>query len=177
MLTVGKRLAAHTLSSALLRRAAQVHLDWATRQKSRFEAHDSLGRHLGVFLPRGLVLRGGDALVASDGSIIQVMAAPETVVRIRPAPQLSPAEQAFALQRAAYHLGNRHVMLALTPQHLVMAPDAVLVDMLQAMGLHCDTLDMPFEPEAGAYGEHRTDHEHGHGHGHGHGHAHAHHGH
>ena len=55
------------LAKALLQRAATVTLDWDQRNKSRFEATDSQGRPLGVFLPRGSVVRGGDVLVAEDG--------------------------------------------------------------------------------------------------------------
>ena len=52
----------------LVKRAATVELDWDVRQKSRFDATDSLGRALGVFLPRGTLVRGGDVLMAEDGS-------------------------------------------------------------------------------------------------------------
>src|SRR5437870_4446751 len=48
------------LAPAVLRRAGRVALDWDTRQKSRFEAVDSAGRRVGVFLPRGRTVRGGD---------------------------------------------------------------------------------------------------------------------
>ena len=52
------------LAAVLVRRAPSVTLDWDLRQRSRFEATDSSGRRLGVFLPRGSVVRGGDVLVA-----------------------------------------------------------------------------------------------------------------
>ena len=55
------------LAPVLIKRAATVELDWDVRQKSRFDATDSTGRHIGVFLPRGTVVRGGDVLVAEDG--------------------------------------------------------------------------------------------------------------
>src|SRR5665647_3708239 len=70
------------LAPALLRRAATMELDWDVRQKSRFEAVDSAGRQLGVFLPRGTVVRGGDVLVAEDGSMVKVYAAQQPVLRI-----------------------------------------------------------------------------------------------
>ena len=70
------------LASVLLKRASSVSLDWDVRQKSRFETTDSLGRTLGVFLSRGTVIRGGDVLVAEDGSLIQVNAAEQEVLRI-----------------------------------------------------------------------------------------------
>ena len=65
------------LAPVLLKRAATLELDWDVRQKSRFDATDSQGRLLGVFLPRGTAVRGGDVLVAEDGSLIRVIAAPQ----------------------------------------------------------------------------------------------------
>ena len=45
------------------------------------------GRRLGVFLPRGTVLRGGDVLVAEDGSLVAVRAAPQPVLVVRRCPR------------------------------------------------------------------------------------------
>jgi len=165
------------LAPVLLKRAATLELDWDTRQKSRFAATDSTGRALGIFLPRGTVVRGGDVLVAEDGSLVRVVAAPQAVLRIT---HCSEHGTPFDLTRAAYHLGNRHVPIELTPAHLQIEPDHVLADMLRAMHLTVVATQAPFEPEGGAYAGgghlhhgHSHDHEHGHGHGHGHGEAHA----
>ena len=65
------------LAPALVKRAPAVALDWDTRQKSRFDATDDSGRAVGVFLPRGTVVRGGDVLVGEDGSLLRVLAAPQ----------------------------------------------------------------------------------------------------
>jgi urease accessory protein len=163
------------LARVLVQRASTITLDWDTRQKSRFDATDSTGRALGVFLPRGTVVRGGDVLVAEDGSLILVEAAPQTVLRITAcAEHGSP----FDLTRAAYHLGNRHVPIELKPDHLKIEPDHVLADMLRAMHMTVVEVSEPFEPESGAYGDHgghggHAGHAHGHKHDHGHGHAHA----
>lgn len=146
------------LAAVLLKRAATVQLDWDVRQKSRFDATDSQGRHLGVFLPRGTVVRGGDVLVAEDGSMVRVEAAPQTVLRITACSQHGSP---FDLTRAAYHLGNRHVPIELQPDHLKIEPDHVLADMLRRMHLTVIETQEGFEPEGGAYG-----HDHGHGHDH-----------
>ena len=171
MIQVSKLLSqGHGLAPVLLKRAATVELDWDVRQKSRLGATDSQGRAIGVFLPRGTLLRGGDVLVAEDGSLIRVIAAPQAVLRITPcAVHGSP----FDLTRAAYHLGNRHVPIELTPEHLQIEPDHVLADMLRAMHLTVVELQAPFEPEGGAYaahghGHHPAHHDHGHGHDHAH---------
>ena len=158
------------LAPVLLKRAAAMELDWDVRQKSRFDATDSLGRPLGVFLPRGTVARGGDVVVAEDGSLIRVIAAPQAVLRIT---HCTEHGTPFDLIRAAYHLGNRHVPIELKPDHLKIEPDHVLADLLRAMHLIVRAVDEPFEPESGAYAS--SGHGHGHDDDHGHAHDHPHH--
>jgi urease accessory protein len=185
MLTVNKLIPqARGLAPVLVKRASRVELDWDVRQKSRFDATDSQGRALGVFLPRGTLVRGGDMLVAEDGSMIAVTAAPQPVMIVKTcADHGSP----FDLLRAAYHLGNRHVQLELTPDHLKLEPDHVLADMLRQMHLIVTEANEAFEPEGGAYaaGGHAHAHDapaaakpHVHGadcdHGHDHSHDHKH---
>lgn len=154
------------LAAVLLKRAATVELDWDVRQKSRFDAVDSQGRRIGVFLPRGTAVRGGDVLVAEDGSLIKVVAAPQAVLVITHCKQHGTP---FDLTRAAYHLGNRHVPIELKPDHLKIEPDHVLAAMLRSMHLIVREADEAFEPEGGAYGAHGGGHGHDHGHGHSHG--------
>lgn len=166
MLTINKLIAGgRGLAPALLKRAAGVELDWDTRSKSRFDATDSTGRRLGVFLPRGQVLRGGDVLVAEDGSLVRVIAKPQPVLVVR---HCSEHGSPFDLLRAAYHLGNRHVQLELQTERLQLEPDHVLAEMLRHMHLIVDEALAPFEPEAGAYAG--GGHQHGHGHPHDHAH-------
>ncbi len=189
MLQVSKILAGgHGLASVLLKRAATVELDWDVRQKSRFDATDSQGRELAVFLPRGTSTRGGDVLVADDGSLIKVIAAPQNVLVITACKEHGSP---FDLVRAAYHLGNRHVQIELKPDHLKIEPDHVLKDLLNAMHLIVRESKEAFEPEGGAYSSHgghshsdphgHDDHDHAHeghgheGHAHDHDHDHAHH--
>ena len=107
------------------------------------------------------------------GELPGVVAAPQAVLRITPC---SEHGSSFDLVRAAYHLGNRHVQIELTPTHLQIEPDHVLADMLKAMHLTVTTVQSAFEPEGGAYAAghghaHHGDHEHGHSHDHGHAHG------
>ena len=157
MITVNKLIpGARGLAAVLVKRASQVELDWDLRQRSRFDTTDSMGRSLGVFLPRGSAVRGGDVLVAEDGSLIVVKAAVQPVLVVRHCPQHGSS---FDLLRAAYHLGNRHVALELKPEHLKLEPDHVLADMLRAMHLIVTEEQAAFEPEAGAYA-HEPSHSH-----------------
>lgn len=158
MLQVSKLVAqGQGLAAALIKRAATVELDWDVRQKSRFDATDSSGRQLGVFLPRGTVVRGGDVLVAEDGSLIKVLAAAQPVLVISACAEHGSA---FDLTRAAYHLGNRHVPIELKPDHLKIEPDHVLADMLRAMHLTVRETAEAFEPEGGAYSTSGHSHDH-----------------
>jgi urease accessory protein len=159
------------LAPVLVKRATTVELDWDVRQKSRFAATDSAGRELGIFLPRGTLVRGGDVLVAEDGSMVRVIAAPQPVLVITHCTQHGTP---FDLTRAAYHLGNRHVPIELQPDHLKIEPDHVLADMLRAMHLIVNEQNLPFEPEGGAYAAgHGGGHHHHGGHDHSHDHSHA----
>jgi urease accessory protein len=171
MLAINKVIAGgRGLAPVLVKRAATVELDWDVRQKSRFDATDSTGRHLGVFLPRGTVVRGGDVLLAADGSMVRVIAAPQPVLVIT---HCSEHGTPFDLMRAAYHLGNRHVPIELKPDHLKIEPDHVLAGLLRSMHLIVNETAAAFEPEGGAYGAQAAQHHaHDHGHDHGHGHDH-----
>jgi len=179
MLTINKLIPQGAgLAPTLLKRAATAVLDWDTRQKSRFDTEDSQGRTLGIFLPRGTAVRGGDVLVAEDGSLVKVIATPQPVLVVRTCPDHGTP---LDLLRAAYHLGNRHVQLEVQPDHLHLEPDHVLADMLRQMHLIVTEELAPFEPEGGAYsagGHGHAHHDHGHGHGHddhaAHGHDHGH---
>ena len=159
------------LAPVLLKRASSVELDWDIRQKSRFDVVDSNGRQLGIFLPRGTLIRGGDVLVAEDGSLIKVIARAQQVLAIT-------IDQGhgtpFDLIRAAYHLGNRHVPIELKPDHLKIEPDHVLAEMLRAMHLTVTEVETAFEPEGGAYSAQPHNHgNHSHMHEGSHSHTHA----
>ena len=130
----------------------RLELPYELRQKSRLRAQLASGEEVGLLLPNGEMLRGGDLLVASDGRVIEVVAQPEKVLQ---ADCTDPLE----LARAAYHLGNRHVAIQLGAGWLRITADHVLAKMLEGLGLKTTELDAPFEPEAGAYGGHAHHHD------------------
>jgi urease accessory protein len=132
---------------------AQVRLvlPFEIRSRSRYRAVLDSGEAVGVVLPRGTVLRGGDRVRASDGRIVEVVAQPEPVVEAR-------CHDTRELARVAYHLGNRHVAVELGNGWLRLTRDHVLEAMLRGLGAEVVAVVAPFEPEAGAYA-------HGHQHG------------
>jgi urease accessory protein len=137
--------------------ARALVLSFAERSRSRLRTVLDDGTEVGLLLPRGTALRGGDVLRADDGELIVVRAAIQALYRVTPQPRDAAPE--FSLMRAAYHLGNRHVPVALAPDALQLEPDPVLREMLQRLGVVVDDCMAAFEPEAGAYGGgHRHDH-------------------
>jgi urease accessory protein len=133
-------------------------LPFAERSKSRLRAVLDNGEEAGLFLERGSVLRHGDLLLADDGRVIEVRAAPETVSTVH-------TSDARTLARASYHLGNRHVALEIGPDWVRYSHDHVLDDMLRGFGLEVRVEERPFEPEGGAYVS-ASHHSHSHSHSH-----------
>ncbi|WP_343657415.1 urease accessory protein UreE [Paraburkholderia caribensis] len=180
MRTIDKLLGAHIkLAPVLIKRAPMLTLAFDARCKSRLAATLDSGEDVALLLPRGTVLRDGDVLVADDGGLVRVVAAPESVLYVR-------APDVLTLTRAAYHLGNRHTPVEVGVDYLKLEYDPVLSDMLKRLGALVDHVEMPFQPETGAYG---GGHRHGHdetfaedyalaqqvyGEHHGHAHEHAH---
>jgi urease accessory protein len=120
---------------------ARVWLAFEHRQRSRQRARLDSGEEIGMLLPRGQILRGGDRVLASDGRVFEVVSAPEKLLHI----------EAASLARIAYHLGNRHVPVQVGEGFLRIAEDRVLEEMLRQLGARVSRVEAPFEPEAGAY--------------------------
>lgn len=125
----------------------EVHLIYAEREKSRYRTTTASGQDIGWFLPRGIVLCDGDALVCENSQMIMVRAASESLTEAR-------SNDAHLLLRAAYHLGNRHVSLQILPGALRFPRDHVLEEMLEGLGLEVRAIDDAFTPESGAYAVH-----------------------
>ncbi len=130
----------------------RLELPFEARQKSRFKAKLASGEEVGVMLPRGEILRGGDLVTASDGRVFEIVSQLEELLNVECA---TPA----ALAKIAYHLGNRHVPVEVGDGYLRIAADHVLERMVEGLGAKVTMKTAPFEPEAGAYGG--VGHEHG----------------
>ncbi len=140
-------------------------LSFEQRSRSRLRVTLDNGQPAGLFLPRGTVLQQGERIQAESGEIIDIHAADETVSSVY-------VENPLMIARSCYHLGNRHVALQITERFIRYQHDHVLDEMLRGLGLEVVVEQAPFEPEAGAYGNHGHAHSHAHGHSHTHPHEH-----
>jgi urease accessory protein len=136
---------------------ATLVLPFQLRSKSRLRTALDTGEEVGLLLERGIVLRDGDLLLADDGRVIRIVAAPETVSTVH-------SQDARTLMSASYHLGNRHVALQIGAGWLRYQHDHVLDEMIRGLGLNVEVEEAPFEPEAGAYSGHSPLAPHSHSH-------------
>ncbi|MFZ5654973.1 MAG: urease accessory protein UreE [Pseudomonadota bacterium] len=133
-------------------------LPFERRARSRQRVVLDDGGEALLALPRGTVLRDGDVLGSTAGDQVRPVVVRAAVETVSVAASADPG----LLLRAAYHLGNRHVPVQIGPGWLRYGQDRVLDDLCRGLGLEVAVLELPFEPEAGAYA--------GGGHGHAHGH-------
>lgn len=134
--------------------ADTVVLDYDGRHRRRHVMKSAAGLEFLLDLPQATVLREGDALVLSDGSVVAVKAAPERLMEIE-------AADTLALMRIAWHLGNRHTPTQIMRDRLRIRDDHVLASMLRHVGGAFTIIDAPFDPETGAFAhDHAESHQH-----------------
>ena len=158
-----------------------VILDYAQRSGQKATVTGVKGLAVEIDLEAPARLRGDDLLELDDGTLVEVVAAPEPLIEAR-------AADVSALARLAWHLGDRHVAVEVLPNRIRARRDDGVEALLKALGAKVTRIEAPFEPEGGAYAsahahahghhdhhhDHAHDHDHHHGHSHGHGHHHDH---
>ncbi|TDK45020.1 urease accessory protein UreE [Antarcticimicrobium luteum] len=133
--------------------ADNVLLDYDGRFLRRKRLVSGAGRPFVVDLPQTTSLEEGDALVLSDGTLVEVRAAGEEILIVT----------GESLPRLAWHIGNRHTPCQIKLNCLVIQRDPVIRHMLEHLGAEVTEAVGAFTPEGGAYGHGRThSHEHGH---------------
>jgi urease accessory protein len=125
----------------------RVLLTFEERRRSRQRVLLESGVEACLLLPRGISLGDGELLQATDDAVIEVKAADEELTAAR-------TRDPLLLSRAAYHLGNRHVLLEILPGELRYPCDAVLDKLMLWMGLEIEAIRAPFFPDPGAYYAH-----------------------
>ena len=129
------------------RAASAVTLDFEARHRRRIRLTLDDGEMILLNLPKAVAMSDGDGLQLEDGRWVRIQASKESLVEIRHA---DPAQ----LMRIAWHLGNRHLPTDICGQLLRIRPDHVIEDMLHHFGADLRKVEVPFQPEGGAYNDH-----------------------
>jgi urease accessory protein len=139
-----------------------VILDYAQRSAQKITVTGIKGGTFEIDLHQPTRLRTDELLVLDDGSLVEVVAAPEPLIEARVA-------DVAGLARLAWHLGDRHVPVQVLPNRIRARRDAAIEALLKSLGAKVTTIEAPFEPEGGAYASsHTHDHAHHRGEPHGH---------
>ena len=135
----------------------RVLLDFDHRHRRRLLLRTIGDAEVLLDLPQPVRLHDGDGLVLDDGRIIGVTARPEDLAEIS-------TDDPDNLARIAWHLGNRHLPVQFWHHRIRIRADHVIEAMVEALGGRVERVQVPFEPEAGAYAGGHYDHhgdEHG----------------
>jgi urease accessory protein len=124
--------------------AQSVTLDFDRRYRRRLRFCSDQNEEILLDLPEAIHIRDGDALALEDGSLVEVHAAPESLLEIS-------ASSPDLLIRLAWHLGNRHLSVQFLPSALRILDDHVIAEMIRGLGGVADQKTAPFDPEPGAY--------------------------
>jgi urease accessory protein len=134
--------------------AGTLTLDFDARHRRRIRLTADQGEDVLLDLPKAVAMADGDGLQLQDGRWLEIQAAPEFIVEVR-------HRDAQQLVRLAWHLGNRHLPTEIRDEVLRIRPDQVIEDMLLGFGADLTKVQVPFQPEGGAYsgnGHHHHDH-------------------
>jgi urease accessory protein len=135
-----------------------VILDYSQRSAQKITVASVKGGAIEIDLHEPARLRTDDLLVLDDGTLVEVVAAPEPLIEARMA-------DVAGLARLAWHLGDRHVPVQVLPNRIRARRDEAIEALLASLGAKVTAIEAPFEPEGGAYAS-AHDHHHGHSHGH-----------
>ncbi|MEH6523004.1 urease accessory protein UreE [Sulfitobacter sp.] len=126
-------------------------LDYTERFLRRKRLTTASGDAFIVDLAQTTSLDDGDALELDTGTLVQIKASAEALLKIT----------GSDLVRLAWHVGNRHTPCQINADHLLIQADPVIGHMLEHLGATVEAIDAPFTPEGGAYGHGRIhSHEH-----------------
>jgi len=157
--------------------AAHVHdrkivdtliLDYAQRSARKLAATGVKGLAVEIDLHEPRRLRTDDLLELDDGTLVDVVAAPEPIIEAR-------VTDAAGLVRLAWQLGDRHVPVQVLANRIRVQGTEAAETLLKSFGVKTARIEAPFEPEGGAYeAQAHAYHDHAHDHGHDHDHDRAH---
>jgi urease accessory protein len=152
-------------------------LDYGQRSAQNLTVIGIKGVSIEINLHHPMRLRTDDLLVLDDGSLVEVVAAPEPLIEAH-------GSDLGTLARFAWHLGDRHVPVQVLPNRIRARLDGAIENLLASLGAKMVAIEAPFEPEGGAYSQEADSgcdhHHHNHGlnndrgHSHGRGHPHKH---
>ncbi len=136
--------------------ADTITLDEAQRHRRRMAMVSDGGIAFLLDLAEARLLVEGDAIVLSDGRLVEVRAKPEPLLAVA-------GRDADHLLQIAWQIGNRHLPCQIRDGRILLRRDHVIADMLRGLGADVAEVEAAFDPLGGAYAATRHGgHHHGH---------------
>lgn len=146
-------ISAHQVYLTAHNPADTITLDETARHRRRGKLTSDGGIEFMLDLPQARLLRHGEGLVLDDGRVIEVRAAPESLLEIC-------GKDARHLLALAWQIGNRHLPAQIETDRILIRDDHVIRQMLEGLGASVASIEAPFDPEGGAYGDSHAGHHH-----------------
>jgi urease accessory protein len=128
-------------------------MDHQQRRTPRGTVTGLRGLEVDFALPAGTHLRHDDCLLLDDGSAVDIVARPESLLEVR-------AGDLATLSRAAWLLGDHHIPVEIHARYLRLLRTDSAEGLLRALDVTMRRIEAPFEPEGGAYDHHANDRHH-----------------
>ena len=125
-----------------------VTLDYDARHRRRYRLRTNGGEDVLLDLAEAVAMADGDGLRLDDNHWLSVQAGQENLIEIT-------ADNFEHLTRIAWHMGNRHLPAAISADRILIRPDHVIESMVIGLDASIHPVTEPFQPEYGAYHEHR----------------------
>ncbi|WP_051509926.1 hypothetical protein [Hylemonella gracilis] len=133
------------LARPLIERGRKLELAWDIRRLPSFSAASSCGDTVHVSLSDERPLRGGDVLVAEDGSLVSILAAKQPLMRVS---HCAEHGDVMDLARASFQLGKWGAAMSIDGMSLLVERNPEIKVMLEKMHLRVDACVAAFEPVA-----------------------------
>ena len=125
-----------------------VTLDYDARHRRRYRLRTNGGEDVLLDLAEAVAMADGDGLRLDDNHWLSVQAGQENLIEIT-------ADNFEHLTLIAWHLANRHLPAAISADRILIRPDHVIESMVIGLDASIHPVTEPFQPEYGAYHEHR----------------------
>ena len=119
-------------------------LTYHERRAPRGTALGLRGTEIEFALPAGSRLSHDDRVMLDDGSAVEIVARPETLLEVR-------ANDPATLARAAWLLGDHHIPVEIHARYLRVERTEPVAALLRTIDVMVRDIEAPFEPEGGAY--------------------------
>ena len=126
-----------------------VILDYAQRSAQKIAVTGVKGGAFEIDLAEPARLRTDDLLLLDDGSLVEVVAAPEPLIEAR-------AADLAALARLAWHLGDRHVPAQVLANRIRVRREPAIETLLKSLGAKADARSKRRSSRKAAPMRHRT---------------------